>query len=134
MKITSAHLKYFLGKVCTIFTTQINRDFRTENPQKYPMMVYQYFIGYVEAIDDTGVLIKQAATGLKTFLFLDHVVGIAEEEVEELKPEEVQILNAQAQEEAPPAFAMPATDGQTVDVDALANLAKKAKEAFKQKS
>jgi hypothetical protein len=74
-------LRYFVGKVCTVFTHPINRDFKTESPQSYPQQLYVYFVGYVESVSETGIMLTQALTGLKTFLFLNHVIGISEEEV-----------------------------------------------------
>lgn len=81
----STDLKYFVGKPCTIFTPPINRNFKEENPQTYPEPIFIYFIGVVESVTDQGLFLQQVAnTGskkpLKTYFFLDKILGIAEEE------------------------------------------------------
>jgi tartrate dehydratase beta subunit/fumarate hydratase class I family protein len=81
------NLQHFIGKVCTIFTQPINRNFKEENPETYPEQPYIYFVGVVEAIDEYGVLITQPTTGLKSYFFLRNLVGIAEEEVLDPKNE-----------------------------------------------
>ena len=78
-------LDHFVGKVCTIFTLEMNRDFKTEDPKSYPQPLYTYFLGRVEAIDDIGILIRQPNGNLRSFFFWPNVVSISEEE--ELNPE-----------------------------------------------
>ena len=76
------NIKYFIGKVCTVFTIPINRNFKEENPQTYPEQLYFYFTGVVEDVDEKGILITQVmGEGLKSYFFLNSVVGIAEEKV-----------------------------------------------------
>jgi len=77
-------LDHFVGKVCTIFTVEMNRDFKTEDPKSYPQPLYTYFLGRVEAIDDIGILISQPNGNLKSFFFWPNIVSISEEE--ELDP------------------------------------------------
>lgn len=72
---------YFQNKVCTIFTSQINRDFKTENPETYPKQLYVYFVGLINSIDNDGILLSQLNSNLKTFIYHNSIVGIAEEEV-----------------------------------------------------
>lgn len=59
----------------------MNRDFRTESPHDYPEPIYKYFVGVIESIDNKGILLTQATTGLKTYFFLESVIAIAEEEL-----------------------------------------------------
>src|SRR5687768_11238527 len=74
-------LQYFVGKVCTVLTVPINRDFRSENPATYPEPLFLYFLGVVESLDETCVVLRQVQSGRKTCLMMDKVVGVAEEEV-----------------------------------------------------
>ena len=83
MKIPTEQKNYFIGKICTIFTVPFNRDFQQENPQRYPEQVYKYFVGVVEYIDDHGLMLQQSTTGLKSWISLNHIVAIAEEEADE---------------------------------------------------
>lgn len=108
-------LKYFVGKVCTIFTCPINRDFKSENPTVYPKQVYVYFLGKIDSITESGIMLSQLLTGLKTFLFLSQVVGISEEEVidEKKHAQEIEAFKKQS--------------NPYVDPNALANLVKKMK-------
>lgn len=74
-------LEYFIGRVCTIFTTPTNRNFKEESPKTYPAPLYQYFTGMVESIDDQGILITQVMSKerQKSYFFIQNVIGIAEE-------------------------------------------------------
>ena len=93
MKIPNEHRKHFLGKICTIFTTPMNRDFQQEDPNKYPEQVYKYFVGVIHDITDYGILIQQVMNGLKSWIFLSHVICIAEEEVEYLTEDDVKTFD-----------------------------------------
>lgn len=79
------HLERFVGKVCTVFTVGINRDFKQENPKTYPKPLYVYFMGAVEFVNEHGIMMQQVTTGLSTFVFMNNIVSISEEEV--LDPE-----------------------------------------------
>lgn len=86
---TNAKLNYFVGKVCTIFTRPINRDFYVEAQESGTSALKQvmlYSIGYVESIDEMGVWLKQLHSSRKSFFYHDQIVNIAEEEV--LDPKE----------------------------------------------
>lgn len=72
---------YFVGKLCSVFTTPTNRDFKLENPKTFPEPIYQYFIGVVEAIDTEGIFLTQASTGCKSYFNLNNIIGICEEQV-----------------------------------------------------
>lgn len=77
------NLEKFINKICTIFTIQTNRDFKAENPTTYPQPVFHYFIGKILEIDEKGVLIQQwnSSKKLQSYFFIDHIVGICEEEI-----------------------------------------------------
>lgn len=63
----------FVGKVCTILTTPINREFNEEAN-------VNYFVGRVIEVSPKGVLIEHLGTKNKSFFFTDKIVGIAEEQ------------------------------------------------------
>lgn len=77
---------YFIGKVCTITTVQINFRF-----QEDPMMAY--FNGIIEAIDDKIIILVHPQTKCKNLINREHVVGIHEEQIlyEEV-PEHAKII------------------------------------------
>jgi len=88
-------LEYFLGKVCTIFTIPINRDFKAENPTTYPQPVFHYFVGKVIEIDDKGVFLQQWNNNkkLRSYFFIEHIVGISEEEVlDPTRPDDAKVI------------------------------------------
>lgn len=68
------NIEYFKGKVCTIFTTQINKDL-SEKEANF------YFLGIIEAVDNEGLLITQLSDNLKSYFFKDKIIGICEEKV-----------------------------------------------------
>ena len=76
-------LEYFVGKICTVFTVQTNRDFKSENPQTFPQPVFHYFVGRVMEVNSRGVCVEQwnNEKKLRTFFFMDHNVSISEEEI-----------------------------------------------------
>jgi hypothetical protein len=89
-------LEYFIGKICTVFTVQTNRDFKSENPQTFPQPVFHYFVGRVVEVNQKGVMIEQwnNAKKLKTFFFIDHIVSISEEEIlNPSNPDDKQIID-----------------------------------------
>jgi len=131
MKIPSKHQEYFKGKVCTVFTTSINRNFKDENPTDYPKQLYNYFVGFIEDIDESGILIRQAATGLKTYLFMHNMVAIAEEQVEILSQEEVEKIVKEEPGYSQPDVAVHTPDNTPfVNIEGLSKLAEHAKAAF----
>jgi hypothetical protein len=75
------NLKHFVGKICTIFTVPINRDYQKENPETYPQQLHAYFMGVVESVDQHGIMLTQLLTGKKSFFYHSAIVGIAEEEL-----------------------------------------------------
>lgn len=76
-------LDYFVGRICTVFTVQTNRDFKSENPQTFPQPVFHYFVGRVIEVTPKGVFMEQwnSVKKLRTFFFTDYIVAISEEEI-----------------------------------------------------
>ena len=74
-------LSYFKGKICSIFTQPINRNFYQENPKNFLQQNIMYFVGVVEDVDESGILFQNLQTGLKSFFFKNSLVAICEEEV-----------------------------------------------------
>jgi hypothetical protein len=113
--------KTFLGKICTIFTTPTNRDYKTENPKTYPKPLYTYFMGLIEDIDDDGLYTTQPTTGLSSFFPWPNMIGIAQEEL--LDPEDendAEVIENIKSEYKEKIKTIPALkDGQYVDVENL---------------
>jgi hypothetical protein len=125
----SKALNYFVGRICTVFTTPINRNFKEENPATYPQQLVVYFTGVVDAVDDTGITLSQLDNGLKSYFFRSHIIGIAEEEVlDPSKPEDQAKINQmQTLKDEPPA--MVTTDNPAgnplIDLNALEEMNRK---------
>ena len=111
------NLRYFLGKVCTIHTVRINRDYHKENPQNYLTQMHVYYTAIIEDMDEAGILTRQLQTGLKSFFFWERIVDIAEEEVVDSPPG--QPLETSATEE------IPVPVGQFLNAAAMSELVKK---------
>ncbi len=110
------NLRYFIGKICTVFTVPFNRDFKAENPEMYPQQLINYFVGEVVSVDQLGIMLSQSGSGLRTFLFMHSIVGIAQEqEMDPVPP--------------PPEPAEPLPTPY-IDADALARLSKKFGQDF----
>jgi hypothetical protein len=83
MKISnSKQLQYFIGKVCTIFTGPIARNF---SPEEFN----DYFVGIVETIDEEGVWTVHPKNNCKNYFVLSQIYGICEEEVVFKQTEEI---------------------------------------------
>lgn len=123
----SKKLQYFKGKVCTIFTLPINRNYKEENPSTFPSQMYMYFVGLVEDIDEEGILLTQLQTTNKSYWFWDKIIGIAEEEVVDT-PEEVEklekIQKEEAEQRAKVQSASASPPSPYVDIEALNSLVK----------
>jgi len=118
------NLNYFIGKYCTITTVQINYRF------KYEQMV-DYFMGRVDAIDESGILVTHPTTNSKNYIFLSHIVSIAEEQY----TEDPEIIEKYKKEKpvsaAKTAIPVPEDNTPYVNPTGMAELAKRAREAFK---
>lgn len=114
-------LKYFVGKACTITTTQINYRFKDE-------IMMDYFSGVIDKITDNGILVTHPQTGSKNFIFLKYVVSISEEQmVFEDDPQYKEIVEEYRQKK-PELAEKTKVNNKFVDLSALTEIAKKAKE------
>lgn len=76
---------HFIGKVCTVITTQASRFFDEQQHANT-------FIGIVEEIDDFGVWVLQISGKKKSFFYHHSIIGIIEETVTTFSQEEVILL------------------------------------------
>lgn len=122
-------IKYFVGKVCTITTLQINFRFQEEQ-------MMDYFMGIIDSIDDQGILVTHSVTKCKSFIFFPHIVSICEEQVlYEDNPEHKKIIDEYRQEKPLTAPKRTITPNSTfINPAVMADLAKKAKEAISKSS
>jgi hypothetical protein len=75
-------LNHFINKPCTIFTVPINKNFKDEKE----FMVYS--LGTIESVDEKGIILKHLARNTKSYVFLDKIISINEEEVLDTSKEE----------------------------------------------
>lgn len=80
-------LNYFIGKCCTILTDYI--------PTQYNLSQFtQYFVGFVDLVDEKGIWISHPMTKCKSYFALQHIVGIIEEQTLDPKiPEQAKLIN-----------------------------------------
>lgn len=107
-------LKYFIGKLCTISTVNINFNF------KYEQML-DYFSGIIESIDNDGIIMIHPTTNCKNYIFLQYIVSISEE----------QVLYADNPEHAKIIEDYKKPKNQFVNPTVMSDIAKKAKEVIK---
>ena len=121
--------KFFIGKPCTVTTLQINFRFKEEQ-------MMDYFMGIIDDIDEHGILMTHPITKCKNYIFFPHIVSIAEEQVlYEDNPEHAKIIEEYRKETPLTAPKRTITaESQFVNPAAMANIAKKAKEAFSKPS
>jgi hypothetical protein len=120
------YLKYFKGKPCTISTVEINFRFKEQQ-------MMDYFMGIVETIDEHGIWIVHPITKCRSYVFLNYIVSISEEQVlYEDNPADAKIIE-EYRKEKPITAAKTAILEQFVNPASLAKIAKDAKEAFKGK-
>lgn len=124
------YLKYFIGKACTITTVQINFRFKEE-------AMMDYFMGFVENVDDKGMWLVHPMTNCRSYILFPHIVSITEEQMLfEDNPEHAKIIAEYRKEKPLTAVkrAVPSMKMQEasplVNPAALAEMAKKAKQAF----
>ncbi len=65
-------LSYFIGRVCTILTKPINRQFSEEDN-------INYFIGEILSIDALGITIASVVDDTRSFFYKESIIGICEE-------------------------------------------------------
>jgi hypothetical protein len=119
------YLKYFVGKVCTITTIQINFRYNVEQ-------MLDYFSGIIEEIDDHGILMHHPLTKCKNYILFPYVVSISEEQVLfEDNPEQKKIIDEYRKEKPITSAKRTLSPGATfINPTALAEIAKQAKEAM----
>lgn len=133
--------KYFLNKVCTIFTVLTNRNFKEENPRTHPQPIYHYFMGKVIQVDENYVWIEQWAAEkkkLKTRFAASHIIAIAEEEqLDPSDPEDARVINEMKtvneeviQKSAAHVEQVMEQKNQFIDVNNLANMSDLMKKTF----
>jgi len=104
-------IKYFVGKICTIYVSNTTRLFTEQQ-------FVDYFVGIVEHIDyNWNVYIKHPTTGCMNFFAKNHIIGICEEQViyPENEEQEAEILNSVKSEEI-------SSDSPFLDIDGLSKL------------
>ena len=75
------NLDYFLNKIVTFIVSPINRNFDEKQS-------IEYFVGKVTKFDNMGVWHEHPKTKNLSFIFYNHLVSIAEEQVISTKPTE----------------------------------------------
>jgi hypothetical protein len=70
-------LNHFLGKVCTVLVSRI----ASFQDNMTPEVATQTFTGVVNNIESRGVCITDLTTKTKNFFFIDHIVGLREEQI-----------------------------------------------------
>ena len=125
-------LQYFVGKLCSVFTTPMNRDFQSEAPHDYPKALYKYFMGVVESVSPHGLLLTQASTGLKTYFYHNQIVAVAEEELlDPNDPEDASVIEKfQPVTISQPAPEVTVPEGQYMDADAMMEISRQLKEKW----
>lgn len=131
------HLKYFVGKVCSIFTTPHSRDLYRENPKDLSV-VFRYFVGEVLAADEEGIMLRKVSKDIRTFISREHIVAVAEEEVlDPKKPQDAKAIqemldarNKQLETQRQTVSTSGAFTAPTVNAENLAKLAQEVKSKF----
>lgn len=124
------YFQYFKGKTVTVTTVQINFRFKEEQ-------MTDYFSGFLEILDDKGMWLLHLITNTRTFILYQHIVSVTEEQMLfEDNPEHAKIIEeyrkakplTAAKHAVPPMKMQEASP--FVNPAALAEMAKKAKQAF----
>lgn len=102
------YLKYFVGKICSILTEPVNRDFKEEveslkKPQLYPQNVLDHFTGRVISIDPNCIVTEHPLLKTRAYFRMPKVIGIIEEqEFNPSDPEHAKIIEQYKQQQAEP--------------------------------
>lgn len=124
MPLSLKHYQSFIGKICTVSTVQINFRYKEE-----AMMAY--FMGYVESVDASGIMLVHPQSKCKSFIAMPHIVAVSEEQVlYEDNPADAKLIQEYRKDKPLTAekYAIPAKE--SINPDALADIVKKAKEAL----
>jgi len=123
------YFQYFKGKAVTITTVQINFRFKEE-------AMADYFSGFVEILDEKGIWLRHPITHSLSFILYAYIVSVTEEQtLYEDNPEHAKIIEEYRKEKpltaAKRAVVPPIKESSAyVNPAALAEIAKKAKQAF----
>ena len=97
---------YFIGKICTILTKPVARQFTDEQ-------FNDYFVGEIQEINNTTIIVKHPATGCLNCSYVANIIGIAEEQViHPDTPENIELIQKIQQ------------GNQLLDIDEIENLVK----------
>jgi len=117
------YLKYFEGKVCTLLTRQINRDFKEEaiamqKPHIYPMNLIDHFVGRVVYADSICIVLEHPIIKTRSYFRTEHVVGIIEEqELDRNDPNNAKLIEEIQKRNAPvPTAKVGCPKGHTLNV------------------
>ncbi len=86
-----------------------------------------YFMGRIEAIGQDGILVTHPTTNCKNYIFLKHIVSISEEQY----TEDPEIIEQYRKEKPEVKTSVPVNNTPYVDPAGMAELANKAREAYK---
>ena len=133
MRINLNKLKYFVGKVCTITTTTINRSW-TEDVSR------DYFVCIIEEVNEDGIWGRHPHFNTISFYQMDYVISITEEMILDTKnPNHQKVLQDYQKkmgkppesdlpnklEQLLPQPPIPTKQNDFVDIEELSRLAKK---------
>jgi hypothetical protein len=120
----------FLGKICTVLTVTVSKtDF-------HDTQFADFFTGFMEWIDEDGIITRHHITGCKNFYPISSVVAIMEEQViEESNPEYKNIISEiQKKPQSKNSVVNFDTGPSFVDPNMLAALAKQGQRTMVQNS
>lgn len=124
---TLKSLEYFVRKVCTIFVTEMPKHFTTQN-------FNDYFVGFVEFINEDGVMTTHPVTGCKNFFPYPYILGISEEQMlDPSKPADAELIKEIREKGIKPSMEVKESPTQFADIDIMADLARQAKEMERKK-
>ncbi len=125
-----SYFKYFKDKAVTILTVQTNFRFKEEQ-------MHDYYTGIVENIDEHGIWIVHSVTKCRSYVLFQHIVSVTEEQMlYEDNPEHAKLIEEYRKEKPITAAKRAITEKPQlkesvfVNPTALAEMARKAKEAF----
>lgn len=83
---TIQNLQYFVGKVCSVFTSPVNRSFDELHAR-------EHFVARIQEINADGIWGTHPHSGMMSFFAMPHVMLLAEEiELDPSNPEHAQML------------------------------------------
>jgi hypothetical protein len=128
MKITTIKKlqEAFVGKVCTVLTVSVAKNNFSDQ------IFNEFFTGFIESIDEDGVISKHTMTGCKTYYVWASIVAIVEEQfISEDSPEYKKILEKvnQSPVEVKSNVIQLDQQSQFVDPELMAKLSSQAKES-----